>query len=241
MPIAVTITESNIFTVLGNFITSILPSTVTVERGQQNRVAQPPSADSVIMWPLNRPRLSTNIDSYNDIAFIGSISGNVLTVTKILQGVLSAGLVLDATNITAGTAITAQTSGPAGGVGTYTVNNAQTLASTMMQAGSRNIMQPVQVTIQVDVHGPNSADNATIISTLLRDEFGVYEFDQSGFSIEPLYCNDPRQLPFINDSQQVEERWIVEVVLQANPTVSVAQDFAGSVKVGIIDANNYPV
>ena len=234
--ITLSITEEDIFTALGNALTNFLPASVAVVRGQQNRVPEPAGTDFVVMWPLLRPRLSQNVDSYADIAFIGSISGLVLTVTQMLQGTLTAGLVLDAANLAANTVLGTQISGsPAGGVGTYNVSPTQNLASTTFQAGSKDIMQPIQFTAQLDVHGPNSADNAQIITTLMRDEYGVSQFNLSGFDIEPLYCNEPRQMPFINGEQQQEERWIVEAVMQANPIVSVPQEFAGSVSVTIID------
>lgn len=69
--------------------------------------------------------------------FVGSISGNVLTVTSINSGAIALGQTLSGTGITAGTTITAFGSGAGGNVneaGTYTVNINQTVASTTMNA-----------------------------------------------------------------------------------------------------------
>lgn len=62
-------------------------------------------------------------------SFVGSISGNVLTVTQITSGTIRVGYVLQGVGITPFTIIDTLGSG-VGGVGTYHVNQAQTVAST---------------------------------------------------------------------------------------------------------------
>jgi hypothetical protein len=103
--------------------------------------------------------------------------------------------------------------------------------------GTRTAKQPTQVTVQIDVHGPNSADNAQIISTLLRDEYACIFFHKSGYDIAPLYAGDPDQIPFFNGEQQVEFRWTVAAVLQVNTTITTPQDFAANVNIGITDVD----
>jgi hypothetical protein len=49
--------------------------------------------------------------------------------------------------------------------------------------------------------------------------------------VAPLYTTDPRQMPFFDGEQQTEERWVVEVALQVNPTVTLGQQFAGELTV----------
>jgi hypothetical protein len=69
--------------------------------------------------------------------FVGSISGNILTVTSINSGAIALGQSISGTGITAGTTITAFCSGAGGNVnevGTYTVNISQTVASTTINA-----------------------------------------------------------------------------------------------------------
>ena len=69
--------------------------------------------------------------------FVGSISGNILTVTSINSGAIALGQSISGTGITAGTTITAFGSGAGGNVnevGTYTVNINQTAASTTINA-----------------------------------------------------------------------------------------------------------
>lgn len=59
----------------------------------------------------------------------GDISGTTLTVTAVLTGTLFVGSIITGTGIASGTVITAFGTGT-GGLGTYTVNNSQTVAST---------------------------------------------------------------------------------------------------------------
>jgi len=227
---ALSITESNIFQALGQFLQSVLPAGFEVMRGQVNRVAEPAVADYAVMWPILRERLATNSDSYDDIAFVGSINLTTLTVRQILESKPAVGQVLTANGIVAGTTITAPLIVNPDGTGTYTVSPSQAMPSETIQAGSKNLMQAMKITMQCDVHGPNSADNAQIITTVFRDENAVATFDASGFGVEPLYCDDPHQAPFENGEQQVEERWIITMAMQANPSVSLPQQFAGALK-----------
>lgn len=61
----------------------------------------------------------------------GSISGTTLTVTALIGGNLAVNQSISGPGVTAGTYITALGTGT-GGVGTYTVNTSQTVASTVM-------------------------------------------------------------------------------------------------------------
>lgn len=103
--------------------------------------------------------------------------------------------------------------------------------------GTRRDMQPTQLTVQVDVHGPNSANTTQIIATLFRSDVVTATFDALGSGVQALYAEEPRQSPFTNDSDQIEYRWTIDLVLQANITVTTAQDFAGVVKVGLTNAD----
>ena len=69
--------------------------------------------------------------------FTGSIAGNVLTVTGITSGAVAQGQTLSGTGILEGTKIVAFGTGAGGNVnevGTYILNNSQTVASTTMTA-----------------------------------------------------------------------------------------------------------
>jgi hypothetical protein len=83
-----------------------------------------------LIYPLN-----------NYTTFTGAISngsgaaGTILTATSV-SGTLQVGHLLGvASGLTTNTIIIAQTSGPTGGAGTYTVSNSQLVAATAMSAG----------------------------------------------------------------------------------------------------------
>lgn len=120
-----------------------------------------------------------------------------------------------------------------GGVGTYIVSQSQTVSDQTISAGIQTLLQPTKVTMQLDVHGPNSADNAQVITTLFRDAYAIEQFKTSGFDVSPLYASDPKQVPFINGEQQYEERWTIDAIMQANPVMQVPQQFASSAVVNI--------
>ena len=96
-----------------------------------------------------------------------------------------------------------------------------------------------QLTFQVDVHGPNSADNTMLISTYFRSDYGIQLFKSSNAYVEPLYCSDPRQIPFINSEQQVETRWSIDVIMDSIPSaqIVVTNYFAGTLNVNVTPAN----
>jgi hypothetical protein len=178
----ISVTGSKVLAALRSFLLSVLPAGVEVIRGQDNRTPEPKGNDFIVMIPILRERLETNISTWTDGFF-----------------------------------------------------------ATPPVPGTRNDLQPTRVTIQLDIHGPNSADNTQIITTLFRSEVATAQFATSGFDVTPLYTSDPRQLPFFDGEQQYEDRWSVDAVMQANPIVTTAQDFAGSLRTGIIPADvTYP-
>jgi hypothetical protein len=75
-------------------------------------------------------------------ALTGSISGTVLTVTAVASGKLASGQILAGTGLLAGTRITRQLSGTEGGIGTYSLNRTQIVAS---EALTTDLIIPAQV------------------------------------------------------------------------------------------------
>jgi hypothetical protein len=229
------ITQDAIDTALGNFLQTVLglPNGQIVV-GQANRVSSP-EGDYCAYWPLRRPRLSTNVDTSADCKFTGSISGTVMTVSAIDIGTISAGAVLFGIGVTANTTVTGPVTVNPDGTGTYQVSPSQTLASTALSAGQTVIEQSTEVVYQVDVHGPASGDNAQAISTAFRDEYGVRLF--AGTGVTPLYCEDPRQLPFTTAADQFEDRWSIDVHMQADPSISVPQEYYDAATVTTINVD----
>jgi hypothetical protein len=176
MPVTLSLTEDQIFTVLGDFLTSILPSDVEIVRGLVNRVPPPTGPDYIVMTSEFRTRLATNVTTYD-------------------------------------------TSDPA--------------------PTTQAVLEPATFVAQIDVFGPASADNSQIICTLFRSEMATTFFAQSGFDVQPLYVEDPKQIPFSDGEQQYEERWTIDAVMQINPVVTVSQDFANQAVVGLIEVDAY--
>lgn len=99
--------------------------------------------------------------------------------------------------------------------------------------GTSSSEMSTKMTVQLDVHGPFSADNTQIIATLFRSQSSCDFFAATGFNMAPLYTSEPRQLNFETAERQNELRWIVDVVLQINPIITQAQDFADKLTVGV--------
>ena len=92
-----------------------------------------------IVFPITSGQSQYTIGPTGQIGanFVGSIAGNVLTVTAINSGAIALGQYISGTGITAGTQITAFGTGAGGNVnevGTYTVSISQTVASTTISA-----------------------------------------------------------------------------------------------------------
>jgi hypothetical protein len=62
-------------------------------------------------------------------SFVGSIAGNVLSVTQVTAGPIVTGGALSGSSVAANTTVTGQLTGTPGGIGTYAVSVAQILAS----------------------------------------------------------------------------------------------------------------
>lgn len=231
-------TQSDVQTALRAFLLYVLPAGVEVVQGQDNRVPEPAVANFVVMTLLRQERLATNVDTYADTAFTGSIAGTLMTVTAMERGAIAATNILFGTGVSSNSSIVAQVSGTPGGVGTYTIAPSQTVASGLLACGNEILTQQAEMTFQLDVHGPNSASNAQTISTLFRDEVASEFWISNGYlTSAPLHADDPKQIPFLNDQQQIETRWVIDCCLQANQALTVPMQFAEQLQATIIPVN----
>lgn len=233
-------TQSQAQNALRQFLLAILPVGTEVVAGQNNRVPEPDADNFVVTTPILRERLETNIDSFADVSFVGSISGTTLTVSSIAFGTIAIGQTLFGSGITAGTIITGLGSGT-GGVGTYVVSILQTIGSQAMASGTETILQPTRLTIQCDFHSADlniSGDMAQTFTTLFRDSYGVSFMEPLGAT--PLYTSEPRQIPFRNGEQQTESRWVVDAVMQVNELVTdLPTQFADELTIDVTDVATY--
>lgn len=176
------LTEAQALTALRTFLIGVLAPGIEVIAGQDNRVPEPAGTDFVVMTPMLRERIETNVTTTFDGYF-----------------------------------------------------------ATPSVPGTRADMQAIKLTVQIDVHGPAGGDNAQTITTLFRSDYAVDAFAASGFDVTPLYTGEPHQVPFLNAEQQIEERWSIDAVMQCNPIVTTAQDFAAALNIGLIEVDaTYP-
>ena len=240
--IAVSPSESEIFAALRSFLLTVLPQGVDVVRGQDNRVPEPAATSFVAMWPIMRPRLATNVEDAQDNVFTASIAGASMTVASVQGGaVLFDQAPLFGVGLAANSKVTSQTSGSPGGPGTYAVSPSQTVAQETMATGQILMTQETEIVVQLDVHAANlnaAGDMAETIATTFRSAYAADFFaadEGSEGQVSPLYCDDPRQSPFLNAEQQYESRWTVDVHLQANQTVlGVPMQFASILELDVV-------
>jgi len=225
--------EDVILTAVRSVLTTLLPPDVDVIRGQVNRVPEPRGNNFVVMTPTMRTRLSTNIDSVTDTIVSGSVSKNVLIVDDIVDGVLRVGQMVFGGGLPLNAAIQAFGTG-SGGVGTYSLNVSAEITSTVFYAGVKTAMAPSEYRLQLDFHGPLGDQNAQIASTMFRDEYACSLMPPD---VQPLYADDPKQIPFINGERQYENRWTLDLMLQTNQTVIVPQQFADQLFAGLINVD----
>ena len=238
MTALLSLTESNVITVLRAFLLNVLPGPIEVVQAWDNVVSEPTTADFIVMAPTMRSRIETNIDANADVSFTGSIAASTLTISSVAYGAVVVGSPVFGVGVAANTVITAMVSG-SGGPGTYKVNNAQTIGSEALAAGFWSSLQPTMVTIQLDVHGPNSTDNGQVITTLFRDVFATDFFSTYPYAVTPLYIDDRGLQPFINGEAQYENRWVLDVHMQANIVVSTGLEYADTLDVGVFEVDTY--
>ena len=102
-------------------------------------------------------------------------------------------------------------------------------------SGTRKVMAPTQYVIQIDCYGPDSSDWATILTTMLRDEYGVKKLAPAA---APLHADDPKMITLVNGEENYEQRWMLTALFQFNPVVTVSQDFAGAVEIGLVNVDS---
>lgn len=231
------VTQGQVASAICGFVEAVTGAPCVV--GQVNRVPEL-RGDFGVAWPLHRLRLSTNRETAADSRFTASIAGTVMTVTAVdpnaaLSAPIAIGRTIFGTGVAANTIVVAPAGTGAGGVGTYNVSASQSVASRTMSAGSKLVETDVEVVMQVDLHGPNSADAAAVLQSLFRDAYAADQLEPLGVS--PLYADDPRQAPFISAAAEYENRWMVDLHMQVNPTVLVPQQFADAVELTVKDVD----
>ena len=95
-------------------------------------------------------------------------------------------------------------------------------------AQGKTILTPTMYSMQLDFYGPNSQVWAMQTMALFRDEFATNIFPPN---IQPLYADNPAQIPLIDGESQYEQRWKLVASLQYNPILSTIQQSMVSAKI----------
>jgi len=84
----------------------------------------------------------------------------------------------------------------------------------------KSILSSMIYEVQLDFYGPLSQAWAAETVTLFRDEYATEIFPAN---IQPLYADDPVQIPLISGESQYIQRWKLAARVQYKPTVSTVQ------------------
>lgn len=104
-----------------------------------------------------------------------------------------------------------------------------------------NVRQAVEHVIQLNVYGPASSDNATVITTLFRDQYAIDKLAAISADIVPLYADDARQAAFVDGETQYEVSWQIELAIQVNQTVTITEQHAAVAAVTVVSVDaTYP-
>lgn len=89
-----------------------------------------------------------------------------------------------------------------------------------------------KVKMRLDFYGPLAQDWATVIQALWRDTYGCNQLKPV---CQPLYDNEAFQGALVNGEEQYEDRWILELFLQYNPTITTPQQSATELKLKVVN------
>ncbi len=242
MAVTISPTEADIQSALRSFCLSVLPVGVDVIEAQQNRVPEPQASSFVVLTPMRRVRLATNLHVEADCSFTASMAGPTMTVTELgtnNQAAIAVGASVVGPGVPLAV-ILAQTGGTPGGLGTYTVTPSYTAGPGTFAAGQLSVVEMVETAIQLGFHSADStgSDMAQAVHQMLRDPYAVQFIQAINAAIVPLYGSEPRQAPYIDAEDQFEWRWVVEAVLQANVTLTgLNQDFVTTLNLTLVDVD----
>ena len=173
-------------------------------------------------------------------------SPSIMTVTLMELGSIIAGAtIFGPAAVPVNVAVlpygTAGTTGT-GGLGTYAVTPCVAVSSGLLAAGSQTLTESTELVFQLDIHGPNSADNTAVINAAFRDEYSFDWFAENApAGVTPLLADDARQIPFISGENQYETRYIIDCHLQAIQSITFPLQFASVLDVDVISVQaTYP-
>lgn len=86
---------------------------------------------------------------------------------------------------------------------------------------SVDIQKSVEVVMQLDFYGVESQKRVRHVANVWQSEFSTNKL----VKCQPLYSKQPMQMQYINEKNQYEQRWMLEVLLQYNPCFTHDQQY----------------
>lgn len=87
-----------------------------------------------------------------------------------------------------------------------------------------------QMDLQVDIYGDDAAGRAVALETVWASAYAYDSLKDINDAIAPLYSSEAIQAPFIDESKQWLERYIVTLSLQVHITITVGQKYFNTVE-----------
>ena len=94
----------------------------------------------------------------------------------------------------------------------------------------KKILTKIKFEVQLDFYGSIAQQWAAETVALFRDEYATEMFPAN---IQPLYADDPIQMPLIDGEDQYTQRWRVAGSLQYDPIISTVQQSMLAVDIAI--------
>ena len=110
------------------------------------------------------------------------------------------------------------------------------ISDPLVQPQTEGLMMPTEYQIQVDAYGPTAGDLIQLLHTVFQSPNAFdYFASQSTQGVYPILVDAPREMPFVDGEAEYELRWVMDVHLQYNPTLTTSVQTASTVQVGIIN------
>lgn len=96
-----------------------------------------------------------------------------------------------------------------------------------IDAENAEVKSSIEAHMQIDFYGSDSARLSRTFCGLWRDYYACDRIDV----FKPLFCTDPRHLPFTNEKSEYEERYTLTAVLNYIPVVTHDQDYVKKISI----------
>lgn len=112
----------------------------------------------------------------------------------------------------------------------------QVISDPAVQPQTTGSTMPTLLRVQVDAYGPSSGDIAQILFTALQDP-SAFDFFRAHTiqGVYPVNVESLNQLPMVTAEDGYELRWMMQINLQYNPTISATIQTASALGVDVIN------